>query len=188
VCLTAGSPGEKIRDSAYANLFATDGTHSDDSWSPSLSSTFFKRRGSLIMGFLDAKNAFVTRTTLELSTQSLNKDIPSFLTRSPSVPLSTIRIALSSLTEIKLIYPSIPMSLGTATVQGPLGSPQRPAFDQSPRLLPLCALFRLLEVVEFGVFLSQCSSIYSTSAGPLSTDDSTGRDFHSLMLDFPRAF
>jgi hypothetical protein len=44
------------------------------------------------MGLLDATNAFVTCTTLELSTQSLNKDIPSFFTRSPSVPMSTIRI------------------------------------------------------------------------------------------------
>jgi hypothetical protein len=98
VCLTARSPGEKRRDSASANLFATDGIHSDESWSPSSSSTFLKRRSSLIMGLLDVTNAFVTCTTLELSTQSLNEDIPSFFTRSPRVLMSTIRISLSSLT------------------------------------------------------------------------------------------
>jgi hypothetical protein len=58
VCLIAKSPGEKGRDSASANLFATGGIHSDESWSPSSSSTFFKRRSSLIMGLLDATNAF----------------------------------------------------------------------------------------------------------------------------------
>jgi hypothetical protein len=47
VCLTARSPGEKRRDSASANLFATDYIHSDESWSSSSSSTFFKRRGFL---------------------------------------------------------------------------------------------------------------------------------------------
>jgi hypothetical protein len=67
VCLTARSPGEKRRDSASANSFATDGIHFDESWSPSSSSTFFKRRSSLIIGLLDATNAFVTCTTLELS-------------------------------------------------------------------------------------------------------------------------
>jgi hypothetical protein len=51
VCLTARSPGEKRRDSASANLFATDGIHSDESWTPSSSSFFFKRRSSLIMAF-----------------------------------------------------------------------------------------------------------------------------------------
>jgi hypothetical protein len=100
VCLIASSPGEKRRDDASANLFATDGIHSDESWIPSSSGTFFKRRSSLIIGLLDATNAFVTCTTLELSTQSLNKVIPSFFTPSPSVLMSTIRIALSSLTEV----------------------------------------------------------------------------------------
>jgi hypothetical protein len=42
------------------------------------------------MGFLDATN---TCTTLELSSQSINKDIPSFFTRFPRVPLSALRIA-----------------------------------------------------------------------------------------------
>jgi hypothetical protein len=60
VCLTAMSPGEKRLDSASTNLFATDGIHYDESWSPSSTSTFFKRRSSLIMGLLDATNAFVT--------------------------------------------------------------------------------------------------------------------------------
>jgi hypothetical protein len=64
VCLTARSPGEKRRDSASANLFATDDIHSDESWRPSSSSTFFKRRSSLIMGLLDVTNAFVTCTTV----------------------------------------------------------------------------------------------------------------------------
>jgi hypothetical protein len=95
VCLTAMSSGEKRRDSASANLFATDGIHSYESWSSSLSSTFFNRRSYRIMGLLDANNVFVTCTTLDLSTQSLNKDIPPFFTSSPIVPMSTIRIALS---------------------------------------------------------------------------------------------
>jgi hypothetical protein len=60
VCLTARSHGEKRRDSASANLFATDGIHADESWSPTSSSTFFKRRSSLIIDRLDATNAFVT--------------------------------------------------------------------------------------------------------------------------------
>jgi hypothetical protein len=60
VCLTARSLNEKRRDSVSANLFATDGIHSDEIWSPRSSSTFFKRRSSLIMGLLDATNAFVT--------------------------------------------------------------------------------------------------------------------------------
>jgi hypothetical protein len=76
VWLTARYPGEKRRDCPSANLFATDGVHSDESWSPSSSSAFFKQRGSLIMGFLDATNAFVRCTALELSTQSLNKIFP----------------------------------------------------------------------------------------------------------------
>jgi hypothetical protein len=133
VCLTAQSPGEKRGDSVSANLFATDGIHSDESWSPSSSRTFFKRPSSLITGLLDATNAFVTCTTLELSTQSPNKVIPSFYTRSPSVPMSTIRIAMSS--NRTLLYPSIPISLSPATVQGPLDSPQCPVFHQSPYLL-----------------------------------------------------
>jgi hypothetical protein len=95
-CLTARSPGEKRRDSASANLFATDGIHSNESWSPSSSSTFFKHWSSHIMGLLDFTNAFVTCTTLELSTQSLNEDNPSFFTRSSSVPMSTIRLPLVS--------------------------------------------------------------------------------------------
>jgi hypothetical protein len=100
VCLTARSPGEKRRDSVSANLFARDGIHFEENWSPSSSSTFIKRRSSLIVGLLDATNAFVTCTTLELSTQSLNKEIPSFLTRSTSVSMRTIRISLSCLTEM----------------------------------------------------------------------------------------
>jgi hypothetical protein len=46
------------------------------------------------MGLLDAANAFVTCTTLELSTQSLNKDIRSFFTRSHSVSMIIIRLAM----------------------------------------------------------------------------------------------
>jgi hypothetical protein len=52
VCLISKSPGEKRRDSASANLFATEGIYSDENWSPSSSSNFFKRRSSLIMGLL----------------------------------------------------------------------------------------------------------------------------------------
>jgi hypothetical protein len=66
----------------------------------------------------------------------------------------------------------------------PLDSPKCPAFHQSPRLLRQCALFRWLGAVELGVHLSRCLPISSTSAGPLSTDDLTGSDSHSLMLDF----
>jgi hypothetical protein len=99
ICLTARYLGEKRCDSASENLFATDGIHSNKSWSSSSSNTFFEIQSSLIMGLLDAKNAFVRCTTLELSTQSLNKDIPFFVTRSSSV-LITTRIALSSLTKI----------------------------------------------------------------------------------------
>jgi hypothetical protein len=89
VCLTARSPGEKLRDSASANLFATDSIHFDESWSTSSSATF-KIRSSLVMGRLDATNASVTCTTLELSTQSLNKYVRPFFARSPSVPMSTM--------------------------------------------------------------------------------------------------
>jgi hypothetical protein len=81
VYLTVKSPGEKRRDSASANLFATDDIHLDERRSPSSYSTFNKRRSSLIIGLLNATNAFVTCTTLELSTQSLNKVISSFFTR-----------------------------------------------------------------------------------------------------------
>jgi hypothetical protein len=52
------------------------------------------------MSFLNAPNAFATCTTLGLSMQSLNKDIPSFVKRSHSVLMSTIQIALGSLNEM----------------------------------------------------------------------------------------
>jgi hypothetical protein len=52
------------------------------------------------MSLLDAMNAFFTCTTLVLSTQSLNRGIPSFFSRSLSVLMSTIRITLSAQTEM----------------------------------------------------------------------------------------
>jgi hypothetical protein len=143
VCLTARSLGEKRRDSASANLFATDNIHSDESWSPSSSSTFFKRRSSLIMGRLDTTNAFVTCTTLELSTQSLNKDIPCFFTRSPSVPMSTKRIALSSLTEMHSalsFHSHIPWSchcLGSPGLPVTSSVPPKPTSAASVCIIPL---------------------------------------------------
>jgi hypothetical protein len=70
-------------------------------------------------------------------------------------------------------------------VQGPLSCPQRPASHQSPLPLHLYSLFRWLGAIKLGVHLSRCSPISSTSAGPLSTDDSTGSDSHFLMLGFP---
>jgi hypothetical protein len=187
VCLTARYPGEKRRDRASAICFAKDGIHSDESWSPISSSTFLKRRSSLIMGRLNATNASVTCTTLELSTQSLNKDIPSFFTRSTSVPMSTIRIALSSLTEMhsSLSFHSyIPWSCHCP------GSPRLPATSSvppNPTSASSVCIIPLLGAVELGVHLSRCSPISSTSAGSLSTDDSTGSDSHSLILGFPWA-
>jgi hypothetical protein len=100
VYLTARSQGEKRQDSTSANFFATDSIHSDKNWNPSSSSTFVKRRGPLIMSLLDATNAFITCTTLELSTQILNKYISYFFTRPPSVLMSTIRITVNSLTKM----------------------------------------------------------------------------------------
>jgi hypothetical protein len=149
VCLTARSPGEKRRDSASANLFATDGIYSDENWSPSSSSTFFKRRSSLLMGLLDATNAFVTCTTLELSTQSLNKDIPSFFTRSHSVPMSTIRLALSSLTEIHSalsFHSHIPWPChcpGSPGFQSTSSVPPKPTSAASVCIIPLVGSGRI---------------------------------------------
>jgi hypothetical protein len=140
---TARSPVEKPRARASANLFTTDGIHYDEIWSPTSSSTIFKSRSSLIMGWLDATNAFVTCTTLELSTQSLNKDIPYFFTRSQSVPMSTIRIALSSLTEMHsaLFYHShIPWSChcsGSTGFRSTSSIPPKPTSAASVCIIPL---------------------------------------------------
>jgi hypothetical protein len=167
VCLTARSPGEKRRDSASANLFATDGIYSDESWSPSSSSTFFKRRSSLIMGRLDATNAFVTCTTLELSTQSLNKEIPSFFTRSPSVPMSTIRIALSSRTEMHSalsFHSHIPWSChcpGSPGLPETSSVPPKPTSAPSVCIIPLVGSGRIgrPSVSVLANFLHICRSL-----------------------------
>jgi hypothetical protein len=167
VCLTARSPGEKRRESASENLFATYGIHSDGrSWSPSSSSNFFKRQSSLIIGLLDATNAFVTCTTLELSTQSLNKVIPSFFTRSPRVPMSTIRIALSSLTEMNSalsFHSHIPWSChcpGSPGFPAMSSVPPKPISAASVCIIPLVGSGRIgrPSVSLFANFLHVCRS------------------------------
>jgi hypothetical protein len=130
-------------------LFATDGIHPDKSWRSSSSSAFFKRWSCLIMGSLDVTNAFVTYTTLELSTQILDKDILSFFTRSISVLMSTIRIALSYLAEMNsalFFHSHIPWSShcqGSPGLPATSSVPSKPTSAASVCIIPLVGSVRI---------------------------------------------
>jgi hypothetical protein len=91
---------------------------------------------------------------------------------SPSVLMSTRQIAFSSLTEIHSalsFHSHIPWY---SHCPGSPGLPATFSVPPKPRPLHLYALFRWLGAVELGIHLSRCSPVFSTSAGPLSTDDS----------------